>query len=45
MPGVNIGNNFYYLGVAQYYCSQAKQAQLDTIRSAFSQAAKKLEKI
>lgn len=45
MPGVTVGNNFYYLGLAQYYCSETQQSKIDQVRSAFSQAAKKLEKL
>lgn len=45
MPGVLVGNNFFYLGLAQYYCSDTQQAKIDQIRSALSQAAKKLEKL
>lgn len=45
--GVTIGNDFYFINVAQYYCSEDKgvQTTLDKIRTAFTQASSQIEKL
>ncbi len=45
--GVVIGDTFYYIGVAQYYCTQdaGKQALLNKVRTAFTNVTTQIEKL